>query len=491
MATKPKSIRRLAALLLLTAAIPLAAADPFDPIRGFIRKGLVETGAASIAVAVAKDGKIVWEEGFGWADREKRVPSTEHTMYSLASISKPITATGLMVLVERGKIDLNRPANDYLGNAKLRGRAGDAAQATVRRVANHSSGLPQHVQFFYSNEARRPPSMDETILRYGNLVTVPGERFQYSNLGFGILDYVMERAVGRTYADFMREEVFLPLGLTRTSVHIGPGLEPYASVRYGRDGLPIPFYEFDHTGASAVWASAHDLVRFGMFHLKTHLPDQKPVLSDASIDAMKQPTFPSGPTTGYGVAWVVNDTADGYRVVSHNGAMGGVATTLRMVPSENLAVVVLCNSSDQLPHRTADEIFKVMLPKWRPAESRQDSRAEPFQTPRELTGTWTGRIATYKTEIPFTLRFLESGDVHAQLGEQIKTLVNDPRFRDGYFSGLTIGDLRTEDTGSGPAAIQLLLKLRRNVLNGSATATAPPGRRGGFTLTHWVELTKQ
>src|SRR3979490_392869 len=117
-------------------------ADRFDGVRQSIRRQLVETQAPSIAVAVAKDGRIIWEQGFGWADREKRITADEHTMYSVASISKPITATGLMTLVQAEKINLDRPVNEYLGNARLRGHAGDAAQATVRRVANHSSGLP-------------------------------------------------------------------------------------------------------------------------------------------------------------------------------------------------------------------------------------------------------------------------------------------------------------------------------------------------------------
>lgn len=484
----PRRCTRFAIPLL--AALPLLATDSFDPVREFIRKGLVETGMPSISVAVAKDGKIFWEEGFGWADREKRIRATEHTMYSLASISKPFTATGLMVLAQQGKLDLDRAVNDYLGNASVRARVGDAAQATLRRVANHSSGLPLHVQFFYRDTSRRPPSMDETILRYGNLVTVPGERFQYSNLGFGILDYIIERVSRKTYVDFMREDVFIPLDLTHTSVHIGPGLEPFAATRYGRDGLPVAFYEFDHTGASAVWSSAHDLARFGMFHLKTHLPDQKAVLTDESIDAMQKPTFPSGKDVGYGIAWVVTDTAGGYRVISHNGAMHGVATTLRLVPSERLVVTVLCNGSDQLPHRVADEIFKVMLPNWRQPERSSDSRPG-FSLPSELEGVWSGRIFTYKGALPLNLHLRGSGEVHAQIGDQMKVLVNGPRWQNHYFSGEFFGDLGTDDTGPGPAQIRLLLKLRGRTLNGSATASALPGMRGGFNLTHWTELKRE
>src|SRR5947199_6153899 len=163
------------------------ASSTFGAIRDLICARLVEQVLPSLAVAVARDGEILWEEGFGWADRENRIPATEHTLYSLASISKPITATGLMVLKERGKLDLDRPIDDYLGDARLNARVGNAKKATVRRIANHTSGLPLHYHFFYEDEPYRRPPMDETIRRYANLVTAPGERYYYSNLGYGLL----------------------------------------------------------------------------------------------------------------------------------------------------------------------------------------------------------------------------------------------------------------------------------------------------------------
>ncbi len=364
---------------------PLALADQFDPVREFIRAQMVQSGAPTSSFAVAGDGKILWEEGFGWSDREQRIPATEHTMYSMASISKPITATGLMVLVQTGKIDLDKPVNDYLGNAKLRARVGDAAQATVRRVANHTSGLPLHYQFFYIDEPYRRPSMDETILRYGNLVTIPGEKFEYSNLGFGILDYVISRVSGKPYEDYMREEVFRKLGLMQTSVGIGPGQEKLTATRYGEDGLPIPFYDFDHRGASAIFASAHDLVRFGLFHLKAHLADQAPILSDASIDEMHRATSREGSGSGYGIGWMADDMTGGYHVLSHTGGMGGVATALRLIPSEKLAIVVLCNAGINLPHRVANEIMATLLPNSAPRPNA--IRAAPGEGVPTATGT--------------------------------------------------------------------------------------------------------
>jgi CubicO group peptidase (beta-lactamase class C family) len=475
------------ALLFIVRAL---AADRFDSVRALIKKEIGRGDVPSIAIAVAKDGKILWEEGFGWADRERRVPATEHTMYSLASISKPFTATGLMVLVERKLIDLDRPVNDYLGEARVRGRAGEAEQATVRRVANHTAGLPLHYHFFYADEPFRPPSMDETIRRYGNLVTAPGERYEYSNLGYGILDYAISRVTGRSYADFMREEVFTALGLTRTSVNLPAGLEKYQAIRYGSDGRPIPFYDFDHRGASAVYASAHDLVRFGMFHLKAHLAGQKAILSDESILAMQARTAVSGRRSGYGIGWAIGDSATGYRVVSHTGGMGGVSTGLYLIPEEKVVVAVLANSMTSLPHRLADETLAALLPKWIIGSPPASGTAPEFRPAPELAGEWSGAICTYKAELPFALRISEAGKVEVRLSGR-KTELSDVRWQDGTLSGRFSGDVGTEDANRRPYFIQLSLRLRGDALNGAATAISLPGRRLGNALTQWAELKRQ
>jgi len=476
--------------------------DQFDGIRELISAKLVELSVPSLAVAVAQDGKILWEDGFGWADRENRKQANEHTMYSLASISKPITATGLMILKEHGELNLDCPINDYLGEAKLKCWAGNPDEATVRRVANHSSGLPLHYHFFPADEPYDKPMMDETIRRYGNLVTAPGEKYQYANLGYGILDYVISRLSGKSYPDFMRQEVFLPLDMTHTSVNIGPGLEKHQAVRYGSDGLPIPFYDFDHPGASAVFSSAHDLVRFGMFHLKAHLSNQKAILSDETIDEMQQPTMNISNGNGYGIGWRINENEMGYRSVRHSGGMGGVSTTLALIPSEKLVVVALANSSYSLPDLISKEILSVILPKYAKnctiAESKQQERRDNveeqspgFEPGSELIGRWVGNVHTYKGEIPLTFLFKESGDIHVQLGNQLKTLLNDADFKDGYLTGRMLGDIGTEDASRRSYHLHVSLKLRGQVLNGAMTAISLPGTWLGNALSHWIEVTKE
>jgi CubicO group peptidase (beta-lactamase class C family) len=469
----------------------------FAAVRSLIQSRLVEQSIPSLAVAVARDGQLIWEEGFGWADRENRRPATEHTLYSLASISKPITATALMVLKHRGQIDLDRPINDYLGTAKIKAWVGDAKDATVRRVANHTAGLPLHYQFFYADEPYRRPAMDETIRRYGHLVRPPGERFVYSNLGYGVLDYVIARVSGRSYADFLRQEVFLPLGMTRASVDIGPGLEPFAATRYGSDGLPIPFYDFDHPGGSAIFCSAHDLVRFGLFHLKAHLPDQKPILSDDHIEAMQTPTSNQGVAAGYAIGWNVNERS-GFRQVSHSGGMGGVSTVLTLVPSEKLAVAVLCNTATDLPAVVQERILATLLPSYRsswvppPALRNLLERATAvLPGPGHLTGEWRGTVHTYKAAVPLTLWFKESGDIHVQLGDQLKTLLNRVVFRGNELTGLMMGDLGTEDANRRPYDLRLELAQRGDTLTGAVIAISRPGQRVGNAIGHPVELKKR
>lgn len=469
-----------------------AAADRFDETREYIRSQLVATSTPSIAVAVAHDGKIIWEQGFGWADRERRIVASEHTVYSLASISKPITATGLMVLAQRGLLDLDRPANDYLGTAKLRARVGNARDATVRLVANNTSGLPRHLNFFFADEPVRPPSMDETILRYGNLFTAPGEQYQYSNLGYGVLSYIIERVSGASYEQFMRQNVFVPLEMTRTSVGLTPELEEYAATRYGEDGRPVTPYDFDHPGASAVFASAHDLVRFGLFHLKAHLPDQRAILSDAMIDEMHRTTADAGKLdygdTGYGIGFMTSVNG-GHKVVAHDGGMLGVTTQMLLIADRKLAIVVLSNSSSKLAPQVADRIAEKLLPEWREGVEVEPTKAA-FVAPAELLGVWKGSLSTYTQDIPVELRFLPEGDVHVKLGDQLTTLVNDPQFTNGAFTGEFTARIGTPDTERGHYTISLTLKLRGDELNGAAHALCfVPKMRSA--LGHWIDLRRQ
>ena len=204
------------------AAHGAVKSDPslYADARAFIQEQLQKPGAPSLSVAVFREGRVDWEEAFGWADREGSIRATPDTPYSLASISKSFTGTTLAVLAERKALDLDRPVNGYLGAGKLRSTAWPGDSMTVRQVANHTSGLPFHVQFFYADRPYQRPPMDVTIETFGFPATEPGTAYFYSNLGYGILGEMAGRVAGVPFADLLRREVCLPLGLTHTG--LGP-----------------------------------------------------------------------------------------------------------------------------------------------------------------------------------------------------------------------------------------------------------------------------
>ena len=460
------------------------AADRFDMIRAAIPAMLAERKVPSVAIAVAKDGKIIWEQGFGLANKEKQIPATADTTYSLASISKPLTGAALMTLVHDGKVDLDRPINDYLGDAKITARIGDVRTATVRRVTNHSSGLPTHYQWFYANEPWRRPSPDETIRRYATLMSIPGEKFEYSNLGYGVLSTMIAHVSGKSFHDAMRDNVFAPLGMTHSSVDLDSGLKAFEAIRYDTEGQPIPPYQTDHEGASAIYTSVHDLVRFGMFSLKEHLPGQQRILTDGQIAEMLTPTMMEPNGAGYGVGWERTERS-GYSVYAHTGGMTGVATEFRIVPSQKLVVVVFCNAEDyDFPAIIADRIMAVMIPHWQLSSSQPSAVDVPFAS--RLGGTWKGLVSTYQADIPLTLTVMPSGDVHAKLGEQWEALVNRPHLTStGFFRGIFTGSLNLPDGVRRPHVLGLNLKLRSDtVMNGEITASAD--MRGVMPTTGYI-----
>lgn len=470
-------------------------ATAFDSVRARIRHLLDSTRVPSLSVAVAKGGRIVWEEGFGYADLASRTPATAATLYSMASISKPITATGLMRLAEQGKIDLDKPANDYLGEGKITGLAGPASAATVRRVMSHTAGLPLHYRFFYEGGADRRPTMDEAIGRYAIVVYPPGDVYNYSNLGFGIIEQIIARASGKSYEDYMRGEVFEPLGMLMTAIGTGNGLRN-AATRYDAALKPLPFYDFDHRGASAVYTSAHELVRFGMFHLKDHLADQTRILRDSTI-SMMQRRFTPGDTMagGYGLGWGI-DNDNGYRRVSHTGGMPGVNTTLNLYPSEDVVIVVLSNQSSRLPFEVSQQIAGVVLPGYaaRVAETRDRNRGRTpptFSAPAELQGLWRGTIRTYQGSLPLAI-VVKSDDVHVKMGgdNALWTVLNDVSFRNGLLGGRFPGAIPTDDAKRYPHDVLVSLWLNDAKLRGWGAAVATNVPVAG-AVSSYVELVRQ
>lgn len=486
----------------------------FEPVREHILQVMEERKLPSVSVAVAVEGEIAWEESFGWADRENRRPATPDTPYSLASISKPMTATGVMVLREEGRVDLDAPLDAYMGGGALKGLAGPAQEATVRRVMSHTAGLPLHYTFYYRNDSQEAPSPAEVLRRYGILVFPPGERFEYSNLGYGLLGFLIESVSGEDYGSFMRNRVFEPLRLTRTFVGIPPEMEGEWARRYGPEGQRLPFYDFDHPGASAVFSSAHDLVRFGAFHLGHGLeadPIRPPVAAETPLPgepALREMRTPQEPPVGngYGLGWFVEEEF-GYRKVYHTGSMPGVSTMLALYPEEDVAIVVLLNALDREQRvEIARQIAAVVIPGYRKARDRTEAAASANPADGHgiwpappLQGRWEGVLTTWEGEVPVQMSVDARGGGALSLADQGPRPFRDPGLQGDVFSARVSGRIPTPDALEYPRQIVLLKLVLRDggppgpsgdILEGQATAqtTAYPAH---FALSSYLRLTRR
>jgi CubicO group peptidase (beta-lactamase class C family) len=493
-----KKVASIAVLIFLAVTdLSYSQPDHFGRVRAFIQEKMNKEGLPSLAVAVAQNGKIIWEEAWGSANVEKQIPATPQTMYSLASTTKPITATALMILVERRLVDLDKPANFYLGEAKLTGYNPEAA--TVRRLLTHTAGLPLHWNLIFAGEDYRRPEMDETIRRYGVLVAPPGEGFSYSNLGYGVLERIIERVSSKSYADFLNSEVFAPLGMTRSAVLLEPGPEADVAQRYAQKHKPFPFFDFDHRGASAVYASAHDLVRFGMFHLGNRLPDQKQILSAKAIDAMQRERDFKVPASIARLGWS-SYAKSGIRFVSHSGGMFGVGARLTLLPEKNTACVVLTNAASGMQGTdlwdVEWEILRAAVPGFPEAPQRPAPPAAPaaFVPPDSLVGVWEGSVRAGGVDLPAKLTVEKAGQVRLELAGQespaltVPTPLGSLRFRDGVLLAQFMASLKTADTARAPHILLLGVKMRGDKLDGALSAVAMNQR---FCYSHWIELSRQ
>lgn len=416
-------------------------------VEAWIDREFIATNASSLTMAVGRDGRLLWSRSWGWADKEQRLRATPQTPYILASVSKAITATALFTLVERGAIDLDAPIERYLGGLTLRADGGPARDATVRRVLSHTSGLASFQSVFFADESRRAPRLIDTIRRYGLIVHRPGEKFVYSNLGYSILGHAIATVSGQPLPVFMQREVFEPLGMTRSalgtppvsaqSVPPEPPVPP--AISYALDGARLPAFEQSTIAASSVFASAEDLVRFGLLHVKALAPGQRAILSSRSIDAMQQRIAPSP----FGMGWFVFDgPASG--VVFHSGGMDGASTVIFLVPAQRLVVVGLCSTMIDLPGRAAERIINRLVPGVRVAPPFPPTvEAEPI--PSSLIGEWVGELRAPNGAHPFRLSIDANRQLTGRLDDHPRADILVPEWREQELRGTILADIGLDD----------------------------------------------
>ncbi|MDO1560474.1 serine hydrolase domain-containing protein [Brevundimonas sp. 2R-24] len=427
----------------------------FEPVRQAILEVMTQANVPSIAVAVVEDGRIVWEQAFGWADRERQIAATAHTAYSVASMTKPITATAVMALRDAGRIDIDAPVERYLGGARLGGISGAADQVTARRIMAHSAGLPQFGLFRLDGSA--PADATETISNFGLVVFPPNTRFEYSNIGMRILDVAIEQASGQSYGDYLSRAVFGPLGMADSAVGLPSGNE--TAVRYDNEREPMRFYLTDHPGSGDVWASAHDMGRFLAFHLAGPASDQATILSDATRLEMQRPASAAPMSDGPGSArrdvganWIIS-SSNGHPQIWHSGGQPGVSSVMAFFPEQGVGFVLLANSSAPLGP-IGQAIRQAVAPELLEPES---PRVETPPTLIPFTGVWRGTVTSHVGDQPLSLTFGADGQVTAAFAGQPAAPLSRTAYEDGALTGVLAGQSDLPEAAAAPHRFALRL----------------------------------
>lgn len=442
----------------LALLIPFAANAPnasgtnapnpvYKNIARDIRAEIASGRLTGVSVALVRHGRILWEQGFGWADREVQRKVTPHTPFSIASTSKTFTTAAVMTLVRSGKIGLDMPANDYLGKHKMVDDHGPTSAATVRMLASHTSGLPTFFLMYDKRSKMQPPSTDALLRDYGQLVAPPGTHYEYSNLGFQVLYDIVERRAHEGFGTYLEKHVFQPLGMKDSFFATDANPRRSRAVRYDDNGRRMPFYLTATPGSGGVYASADDLARWAIFHLKGHLRNQTPILSDRELDELHKPEVLIAPNQYYGMGWDVWNRPDGTRVLSDPGGQSGIRSEFVLVPGPDVACIVLSNRHNDgaFIEKVRDRLLASELPGWK-GIPHDIPTPVPLHPAGRFAGEWKGSLTAQGKVIPAVLRIAPNGKATFAIGDAPAVKLDDLGLLDKRLVGDTAGTIRTPDS---------------------------------------------
>ena len=318
----------------------------------------------SASMVLVQDGKVAARHGFGVANAETNAPvKTDQTLYQMASVSKAVTAWGVMNLVEDGKVGLDEPVIRYLKRWQFAGSKRYHDKVTVRHLLSHTAGLDDGLGFpgFLAGEKIQTLEEALTITKGSSVgkprpVTVtkePGMGMSYGNGNYAILQLLIEEVTQRSFSDYMKEAVLLPLGMTKASFDldalISEGREQDLAPNFDSRLNPQPRHRYTATAAVALYASSEDMARFIRAFSGTN-----PVLTQETLTQMMTPQKGTYGTWGLGVNLFTENNAGGYVIGHDGGAYPSWGTMVRMNPATKNGFVLMVSgangSVNQLAH---------------------------------------------------------------------------------------------------------------------------------------------
>jgi len=331
-------------------AVPLAGADALaDLLDQQVPGWLAAYQVPGAAIAVVEHGEPAWTRTYGWADAPGGAPVTADTVFQAASVSKSVTAWGIMRLVQDGRLALDAPVERYLTRWHLPPSRFDASGVTVRRLLSHMAGLS--VPGYPGIDPDQPlPTLEESLSGTAGdvgpleIVAPPGAAWRYSGGGFTLLQVLVEEVTGRRFADYMQDAVLAPLSMAHSGFAWTPSLQAGLAEGHVATGVPLPNYRYEAEAAAGLYTTAPDLARWvaaGMAGADGE-PPGRGVLTPASVRQLFTPQAGTEPSYGLGV--FTPQIPKGPRWVWHAGFNRGWRAYFAALPDRGAGLVVLTNA---------------------------------------------------------------------------------------------------------------------------------------------------
>jgi CubicO group peptidase (beta-lactamase class C family) len=339
----------LFAILLLLLQTTAVRADKVDD---YVKAEMRKQRIPGLSLAVVKEGKVVKAEGYGLANVEHNVPARPETVYKIASVSKQFIATGIMLLVQEGKIGVDDKVGKY-----LEGTPESWKSITIRHLLTHTSGIVREGPGF--DPFKDQKDFDVIKSAYPSpLRFTTGEKYEYCNVGYFSLAEIISRISGKPWSDFLNERVFAPLGMTATRPTSYSAIVPNRAGGYEwkNDKMQNAGEYVAVRPSGAFLSTALDLAKWDAA-LYTDA-----ILRHATREQMWTPVkLNSGATYPYGFGWSLEPLGK-HRRVDHGGSLPGFRSYFMRLPDDKLSIIVLTNSGSANPGGIARGVAAIYLP---------------------------------------------------------------------------------------------------------------------------------
>jgi CubicO group peptidase (beta-lactamase class C family) len=369
-------------IILLVASAALYAFAPHAPstpsqvntvseLESYLNRLTDSGNPPGLSVVVLKNGKILYNNAFGYADKPHGVKATPDTVYHWWSMTKIPTAIAIMQLREQGKLNLDDAVTKYLPWFDVVYPSNDSPVITIWHLLQHTSGLPDTIPAMigwvhYDNATLNQTEIVKKHLpEFNKLKFTPGEKAIYSNLNYMVLGVVIESISGQSYETYIAQHILEPLGMSQTGFVYSPAmaereaagtlpvvhfytpilptlLDPKTLIREQREKMFwLNRVYIDATPSTGLIGSAPDVARLMIAYLNRGTLDGNLILNPESVSTLTETT----PIDGHGLGWWVGES-NGKRYLEHMGGGPGFATTMRLYPGLGLGIVILANGTD-------------------------------------------------------------------------------------------------------------------------------------------------